>query len=385
MLKKNQTKDGFAQSIEFDTSEGAKELYVFLRAPENISLEQSLHLIWDNYKNILQVYELQSVQPVYTRVFLSDVENQHSIVADSDIYKKLSVGSIRLVGNEPLDSGKISIVSYHLIGSNFSVSRPECQSGDAIVVKGSSYNLSFIADLGCSCENNPKNQTDYLLEKLKTSIPDVNISKDLVRTWVSVRDIDNNYMPFVESRRNYFSTWGMDSFFPASTGVEGRSADTSRLVMLDAMCVSGLDEFQISKMEALDNMPSTLTYGVTFERGLKLCFGDRAQYLLSGTASIDKDGQVKHLGDIRNQVICAFDNLKALLVNNNISWENLAYLIFYIRDAKDIGVVRAVTESIIPSDIPRLYIRSSICRPQWLMEIDGVAYSEGDSRFQPFV
>lgn len=50
MLKKNQTKDGFAQSIEFDTSEGAKELYVFLRAPENISLEQSLHLIWDNYK-----------------------------------------------------------------------------------------------------------------------------------------------------------------------------------------------------------------------------------------------------------------------------------------------------------------------------------------------
>ena len=64
-----QTKDGFCQSIEFDTFVGSKELYVFLRTPENISLEQSLQLIWDNYKNILQVYELQSVQPVYTRVF----------------------------------------------------------------------------------------------------------------------------------------------------------------------------------------------------------------------------------------------------------------------------------------------------------------------------
>lgn len=385
MFIRSSTKDGWGESIEFATSEGVNELYVILRSPEDFSIEESLQLLWNNYQRILVLKGTPKAQPVYTRIFLSDVENQNHVVVKSDIYKKLSEGSIRLVGNAPLDSGKISIISYHLAGNNFSVLHPDMQDGNAIVVKGASYQLSFIADMGDSEQKDTENQTVSLLNKLKTSIPGIDVTKDLVRTWVSVRDIDNNYLPFAESRRKFFSDWGMTSFFPASTGVEGRSEDPSRLVSLDAICISGLDESQISKMEALENMPSTLRYGVTFERGLKLCFGDRSRYFLSGTASIDKDGQVKYLDDIKKQVVRALDNLKALLYSSNITFGNIAYLIFYIRDAKDIGTVKSIAEDILPSNIPRLYIRSSICRPQWLMEIDGVAYGEGDSRFQSFL
>lgn len=384
MFTKKDTKVENLNVVEYSTENGVAEYFVIFRTPETHQLADSLNLIWENYEKFRTECSNKNLLPVYTRFFLSDVENQCNQVTHSKIYGELSRGAVRLVGNEPLDSGLISIMAYFISGNTIE-EQDNSVLKNSSVLQGNSYKMSYYADLGDSEPLCPEKQTDLVFSSLNKASNSEKINKELLRTWVSVRDVDNNYMPFVKSRKDFFKNVGIESFFPASTGVEGRSADPSKLINVDALCISGLKESQIVKMEALKSMPSTLLYGVTFERGLKLCFGDRSHYHISGTASIDHKGDVTHIGDIEKQVHCAINNINELLKKSDISFDHLAYLIFYIRDAKTINIVKEIAEKTIPENVPKLYIRSSICRPQWLMEIDGVALGKGDPKFAPFI
>ena len=64
--------------------------------------------------------------------------------------------------------------------------------------------------------------------------------------------------------------------FIASTGIEGFSKEVNSLVSFDAFAIKNLKQEQIVRMEAPKNLPPTITYGVTFERGTRVRFGDRS-------------------------------------------------------------------------------------------------------------
>lgn len=384
MIKKHCLNEGLTQFVTYTTENGIDEGFLILRTQPYLSLNDALESLSLEYNNLLLRKEFTGFAPIYTRFFLSDVENQYEEVCRSDIYNNLSVGSVRMTGKEPLDSAKVSIVSHFLKTDKEHLSRIDGNYPNSLAFRGQNYGMYFYADCGSSESNDPGEQTEITLNKLEKSYSDIEGKKDLIRTWVSVRDIDNNYIPFVVKRKDFFELISMDRYYPASTGVEGRSWDSKRLVVLDALIYSGLGDDQIVKMEAVDNMPSTISYGVTFERGLKVEFGDRTHYHLSGTASIDINGKVIHIGDIHKQVEQALANFKALLNNSGLSFADLMYLVFYVRDAKCTEEIKNIADKILPADIPRVYVRSSICRPQWLMELDGIAIGKGNTRYNPF-
>jgi len=137
-------------------------------------------------------------------------------------------------------------------------------------------------------------------------------------------------------------------------------------------------------MEALDHLSPTIKYGVTFERGTRIIFGDRSHLHISGTASIDNNGQVMYIGDARKQTERTIENVKALLAPHGADLSDMAYLIVYVRNLKDRNKVMEVLERKIPSNIPYLFLEGAVCRPSWLVELEGVGIIPDSSEFSPF-
>ena len=190
----------------------------------------------------------------------------------------------------------------------------------------------------------------------------------------------------VESRKAFFQEHGLttETRYIASTGIEGFSKEVNSLVTLDAYAVNNLKKEQIIRMEALDYLSPTDKYGVTFERGTRVRFGDRSHLHISGTASIDKSGKTLYISDIRKQTLRTIENIRVLLAPYAADLKDMVYIIAYIRDIKDGNRVMEILKREIPGEIPVVFLESSVCRPDWLVELEGVAIIPDSNNFPVF-
>ena len=214
----------------------------------------------------------------------------------------------------------------------------------------------------------------------------MSVADNCLRTWLFVRDVDTHYGGVVKGRRDHFNGIGLtpDTHFIASTGIAGFSARPEQLVRMDAYAVSGLKEEQIQYLHAYDHLSPTALYGVTFERGTAVTYGDRRHVYISGTASIDKDGKVVHVDDPVKQAERMLENVSALLQEAGAGMEDLMYSLVYLRDMADYPRVCEVLQHHCPSLDP-IYVLAPVCRPAWLVEMEGMAITgKGDSSFAAF-
>ena len=163
-----------------------------------------------------------------------------------------------------------------------------------------------------------------------------------VRTWVYVRDIDIFYQGMVNERRALFFEQGLngDTHFIASTGIEGTGTYRHDMVMMDAYSILGLQPEQVSYLNDFGMLCSANKYNVTFERGTRVSYADRAHYFISGTASVDKQGSTLHPGNILKQLDRTLENIKSLLQAGKASLADMMYMIVYLRDPSDFDCVK---------------------------------------------
>ena len=121
---------------------------------------------------------------------------------------------------------------------------------------------------------------------------------------------------------------------------------------MDAYAVHGLETEQVSYLDALDHLNRTSEYGVTFERGTMVQYGDRRHIFISGTASINKYGEIVHPGDLSGQLDCLFGNIRALLAEADAGMHNVMQMIVYVRDPGDYAAVGTWIDAYFPQ-IPR--------------------------------
>lgn len=88
-----------------------------------------------------------------------------------------------------------------------------------------------------------------------------------------------NYAGVVKARNEVFVTQGLtpQTHYIASTGIGGRHADTQVLVQMDTYAVLGIRQEQIHYLYAPTHLNPTYEYGVSFERGTYVDYGDRRQ------------------------------------------------------------------------------------------------------------
>ena len=141
---------------------------------------------------------------------------------------------------------------------------------------------------------------------------------------------------------------------------------------MDAYSILGLAPEQMSYLNDFDRLCPTRDYGVTFERGTRIGYADRAHHFISGTASIDATGAVVHRGDVLRQLDRALENVDALLRSGTADLDDLMHLTVYLRDPSDFPRVDGYLAERFRA-LPMVIVQGAVCRPEWLIEVEGIA------------
>ena len=219
-------------------------------------------------------------------------------------------------------------------------------------------------------------QTGRLLEDYEDLLQDYNMTLEdnCLRTWFFVRDVDTQYQGLVVARWENFAQHGLtrDTHYIASTGIGGNPAEPKALIQLGSYALGGFKPEQQSYLYAPTHLNRTSEYGVTFERGTLLRFGDRNHAIISGTASINNKGEVMHEGDIEKQTHRMWENVEALLQEANMTMRDAVQIVVYLRDGADYRQVSRLFSQKYPN-VPTVFTLAPVCRPTWLIEMECIA------------
>ena len=360
-----------AEISKFEVEGGVTEYHVMVHAtrPEQ-SFQEQLDAVLNAYYNLIDT-ELKGASSVIKRYFLSDAANQYDTLLAS--VPEAPACACSVVEQAPLNGTKVALWAYLLtdIGAgSFNEELYRVQHGAYTHLWG-----------GTSVSHAPSSEEEtslllkhYVMQLLSNG---GHLADDCIRTWFFVQNVDVNYAGVVKARNEEFFTQNLTSktHFISSTGINGRNADPSVLVQLDTYAVLGLKPEQIKFLYAPTHLNPTYEYGVSFERGTRVDYGDRRQVFISGTASIDNKGNILHVGDIRRQTERMWENVDALLSEAECGFEDVGQMIVYLRDVADYAVVNEMFEKRFPG-IPRVIVHAPVCRPGWLIEMECMATKE---------
>lgn len=303
---------------------------------------------------------------VMKRYFLSDATNQQPVMGEEPGV------SVSYIQQPPLDGSKVALWIYLQRGMTQS-----CQRG-TVVTEHNGYRHLWKMGM-ISPEGTSYTQTERVLVDYTETLADLGatLADNCVRTWFFVRDVDTQYSGMVKARMANFISEGLtpETHYIASTGIQGLPADTKAIIQLGAYAITGFDPSQQRYLYALTHLNRTIEYGVTFERGTVMEYGDRAHAFISGTASIDAKGQVVHVGDVVRQTERMWENVEALLTEAEMTMADCAQIVVYLRDVADYDVVSRMFGERYPG-VPTVFTLAPVCRPTWLIEMECIGIAE---------
>lgn len=349
----------------FETTNGISEYHVMIHVTNpGLSYEEQMNYLLDAYNYLLRT-DLPHATNVFKRFFLSDAANQTDLLLSQ--VAETSACALSIVEQPPLDGSKIALWAY--LQTN--VQTLALKNG-LYAVKHGNYTHYW----GGSAYNyaaNSEFQTRLLLNEYVMQLTEQNctLADNCIRTWFFVQNVDVNYAGVVKARNDVFVTQNLvpQTHFISSTGIAGRHADPQILVQLDTYAVKGVSTEQIHFLYAPSHLNPTYEYGVSFERGTYVDYGDRRQVFISGTASINNKGEIVHPGDIRKQTERMWENVEALLQEADCTMNDMGQMIVYLRDIADYTVVKQMFEQRYPT-IPKVFLHAPVCRPGWLIEME---------------
>jgi len=147
------------------------------------------------------------------------------------------------------------------------------------------------------------------------------------------------------------------------------------MTQMDNYAIAGIKKEQVHYLYAPTHLNRTSDYGVSFERGTTVDYGDRRHVIISGTASINNKGQIEHPKNIVKQTHRMWDNVEALLKEADCSYDEVGVMIVYLRDIADYALVNRLYEERFPNH-PRIIVHAPVCRAGWLIEMECIAIKE---------
>ncbi|MCP4130077.1 MAG: hypothetical protein GY754_03570, partial [bacterium] len=155
--------------------------------------------------------------------------------------------------------------------------------------------------------------------------------------------------------------------------IQGGSGNRFARVSMDVYAATqGVNQKKTRYIEAPEHLSPTHIYDVTFERATAAELGQSDFLFISGTASIDKVGDIVHPNDVVKQTERTLVNISALLESGNFSTDDLSSFLIYLRDPADYGFVKPLIDE-YAKNIPAVYLQAPVCRPGWLIEIEATA------------
>lgn len=195
--------------------------------------------------------------------------------------------------------------------------------------------------------------------------------RDVVRTWIYVRDIDRDYDALNRARRRFFDAKGMD-IRPASTGVGGGLHASHHNFAMRVQAVRSSQPVRWS-IVSTPMLNEAWTYGADFSRGVRVADANKVALYVSGTASIDDEGRTVHVGDFQAQARRMLANIESLLAGQGAGFSNLVSSVTYLKRPGDADVMRSLFAEAGFHGFPRSMVQAPLCRPELLCETEALA------------
>jgi enamine deaminase RidA (YjgF/YER057c/UK114 family) len=228
--------------------------------------------------------------------------------------------------------------------------------------------------------------------------------EQVIRTWLYLGDIvgpegnTQRYKELNRARTDFFRDIRFSpvptppsfdpnlSVYPASTGIGANSRD---VVMSCIALATERDDILGTPLEnplqtsAFDYSAKYGPKSPKFARAMALSCGPFATIFISGTASIT-ESETRFVGDVEGQTRQTLENIEALISEDNLrahgmsglgsTLGGLALVRVYIKRQEDYAKTRAVCEELL-GELPTIYAVADVCRPDLLVEIEGIAFS----------
>ena len=330
-------------------------------------------------RRLLSRDDIRGARVIFKRYFLSDGTNQQPLMHDEP-----DTCTVSYIQQPPLDGSKLALWLYLQRGTEV-VDRADGMG--STLVRHNGYEHLWTMGMTVP-EGSSYAQTRTLLEDYEQLLAgrEATMEANCIRTWFFVRDVDTSYKGMVVARRENFEREGLSrsTHYIASTGIGGNPSDTRAVIQFGSYALKGFRPEQQQYLYALSHLNRTDEYGVTFERGTRMTYGDRSHLIISGTASIDHRGEVLHVGDIEQQTLRMWENVEALLSEGGGSFSDVMQIVVYLRDISDYDVVSRMFRERLP-EIPTVFTLAPVCRPSWLIEMECIAVTpEGNKDFPDF-
>ena len=369
----------------FRPTDGLAEYHAMIQIePRGDNFQAQLERIQLAEATLMGQPELRGAVPVFMRYFLSDSTNQQTLVKNklqADVQPHCTISFIQ---QSPLNGSKIALWVY-LVGAEAEV-RNEADDLHSTLMIHNGYQHVWTMGLS-SNEGTSGEQTTTLLNRYEQLLADYGgtLAENCIRTWFFVRDVDTQYHGLVVARRENFAQQGLtaQTHYIASTGIGGNPADPKAIIQLGCYALLGFQPAQQRYLYAPTHLNRTYEYGVTFERGTLMEYGDRGHIYISGTASINNKGEVMHVGDVALQTRRMWENVEQLLAEGGMTYDNVMQIIVYLRDIADYQLVDRMFKERFPQ-IPRVITLAPVCRPTWLIEMECIAVDARQTDFPRF-
>jgi len=205
--------------------------------------------------------------------------------------------------------------------------------------------------------------------------------KNVIRTWVYLNNILNQYTKFNEARNLKFKEFKLipnevtdnlyeQIYIPASTGISCNNVFESSGVM-DVFAVKKKDNSCISIFnDAGNKQKSAYRYGSAFSRSMVI-ENNKSKYIyLSGTASINDKGETVFVDDIENQIEMTKSVIEALLEKESFNLSNICEGTVFLKKAKYISEYERFCQKYGLIKLPCVITVADVCRDDLLFEVD---------------
>ncbi len=369
-----------ARIAVFESAAGITEYHIlFQQTDPDEDFETQLNALHAAYTACMTQLT-DAPKAVFKRYFLSDVSNQTADVMEKE--RLYGYTPLSIVQQAPLNGTKLALWVWLQSDVETGVI-----SDKLFEARAGRYRQLFGTNLHNRAANSEYQMRLIFREYImQLAAAGCNLAANCLRTWIFVQNVDVNYAGVVKARKEIFATQNLTehTHYIASTGIEGRHVDPMVFVTMDTYAVDGIKNEQIRYLHAPEHLNRTYEYGVTFERGTAITYGDRSHIFISGTASIDKFGEIVYPGDIIRQAGRMMENIEALLAEAGAGLSDIMQAIVYLRDTADYKRVKEWLEKHHPA-LPFLLVLAPVCRPGWLIETECIAVKhETRPEFAPF-
>jgi enamine deaminase RidA (YjgF/YER057c/UK114 family) len=194
---------------------------------------------------------------------------------------------------------------------------------------------------------------------------------DVVRAWIHLREMDRDYPDLNRARREFFEARGIHPV-PASTGIGGGQVCAKHDLCLGVYAVKA-GHPPVRTVMTSPTLNEAGEYGADFVRGMKMVETNKIALHVSGTASIDEEGNTAHVGDFEAQADRMLVNVAALLEGQGAGFNDVVSAITYLKHPENADRLREKFAESGFEGFPNVLVEARVCRPDLLCETEVLA------------